>query len=102
MISIKEAVQQAADFCQQLFPKAQDIILEEVERDDYEKFWLITLSFLTPAAKQGGIELPDQEEQYNLPPMRYSFTRKERQYKILKVDAETGEVISMKIRELQS
>ena len=54
MISIKEAAQRAADFCQQIFPDAQDVLLEEVERDDQDKFWFITVSYLATAAKRTG------------------------------------------------
>ncbi len=95
MISIKEAAQRAAEFCQQLFPDAQDVLLEEVERDEHDKFWLITVSYLAAAAKRAGIATPGTT-------MEQLFPRFERRYKSLKVDAQTGEVVSMKIRELQS
>ncbi|MBC8151899.1 MAG: hypothetical protein H7Z72_03220 [Bacteroidetes bacterium] len=100
MISIKEAAQGAADFCQQLFPDAKDMLLEEVERDEDGKFWLITISFLAAAVKQvdftgpGLLALSESMEKLS--------SRRERRYKSLKVDAQTGEVVSMKIRELQS
>lgn len=95
MISIKEAAQRAAEFCQQLFIDAQDILLEEVERDENDKFWLITVSYLATAPKRAGIATPGTA-------MEGLFPRFERRYKSLKVDAQTGEVVSMKIRELQS
>lgn len=95
MIPIKEAAQQAAEFCQQLFPDAQDILLEEVERDEDDKFWLITISYLAVAGKRAGIATPGTA-------MEQLFPRFERRYKSLKVDAQTGDVVSMKIRELQS
>lgn len=93
MISIKEAAQQAAEFCRQLYPDAQDFLLEEVERDENDKFWLITISVLATVSKRSSsplIAITGVESRF------------ERHYKILKVDAQTGEVISMKIRELQS
>ena len=95
MISIKEAAQKAADFCQQIFPDAQDVLLEEVERDDLNKFWFITISYLTTAAKRTSTAIPAGA-------MEQIFPRFERRYKNLKVDATTGEVVSMKIRELQA
>ena len=96
MIDIAEASQQAADFCRKLYPDAQDFLLEEVERED-DKFWLITVSYLTEAAKRGG----GTTSRTGLAGEQL-FPRFERRYKSLKVDAQTGEVISMKIRELHS
>ena len=102
MISIKEAAQQAAEFCQQLFPDAQDILLEEVERDENDKFWLITVSYLAPAVKRAGTAVSGTMETALGTTMQQLFPRFERRYKSLKIDAQTGNVVSMKIRELQS
>jgi len=96
MIPIKEAAQRAADFCEQSYPDAQDFLLEEVEREE-DKFWLITISFLIQATKRGGGTASGMAAS-----MEHMFARFERRYKSLKIDAQTGEVISMKIRELQS
>jgi hypothetical protein len=96
MIPFQKAVQQATDFCRQLYPDAQDVLLEEVEREE-DKFWLITVSYLTEAAKRGGGTALGMGMA-----MEQMFPRFERRYKSLKVDAQTGEVISMKIRELHS
>ncbi|GAB2585272.1 hypothetical protein [Spirosoma areae] len=86
MISIKEAAQRAADFCQQLFPDAQNILLEEVERDEDNKFWLITVSYLATATKRAGVTIPGMEIDTTVGQL---FTRFERHYKSLKVDAQT-------------
>lgn len=102
MIPIKEAAQQAAEFCQQLFPDAQDILLEEVERDEDDKFWLITISYLAAAGKRAGTVVSGTMETALGTTMEQLFPRFERRYKNLRVDAHTGEVVSMKIRELQS
>lgn len=96
MIAIQEAVQRAADFCKQIYPEAQDILLEEVEREE-EKFWLITISFLIQATRRDGGGFPGMAAA-----MEQMLPRLERRYKSLKVDGQTGEVVSMKIRELQS
>ncbi|MDY6781174.1 MAG: hypothetical protein SW833_01235 [Cyanobacteriota bacterium] len=68
-----------------------DIRLEEVELTEDRKFWWVTLSFASL----------EPESQQN--PLRgvVNFSPKlERMYKLFKVNSETGEVESMKIREL--
>ena len=67
-------------------PKSKSRI-EEVELTDDGRYWLITLSFDVP------VELN--------PSMGTTLaTVGERQYKVFKVDARSGEVLSMKIREI--
>lgn len=84
MIDIKQAAQAASNFIIGLYSDQtiSDVRLEEVELSDDEKYWFITLSFPAPNSS-GLLGLPTR-----------------RQYKILKVDRETGTVLSMKIREL--
>lgn len=62
----------------------KDLRLEEVEFSEDRKYWLITLGFIANTT--------GEEESFLL--------KKERDYKVFKVNAETGEVESMKIREL--
>ena len=64
--------------------KIQDLRLEEVELSEDRKYWLITLGFIANTT--------GEEESF--------FSKKEREYKVFKVNAETGKVESMKIREL--
>jgi hypothetical protein len=66
----------------------KDLLLEEVELTDDRKFWLITLGFTQLTGSLEDLlstEAPEKEEI---------------KYKIFKVNAETGKVESMKIREL--
>jgi hypothetical protein len=92
MISIKEAAQKAVEFCQDLYADAQELLLEEVEFDEMTNFWLITISFWI----QKHVE--DAPSVFTSP----FASRFERRYKTLTVNANTGLVMSMKIRELQS
>lgn len=71
----------------------QDIRLEEVELSQDKKFWLITLGY----NRKKDIALPLEVDANDLSP---EFVGIERDYKIFTVNAETGEVESMKIREL--
>ena len=85
MIGIKEAVKAALGFAQELYglQDAERLTLEEVEPTEDERFWMVTLGI--PAALQP-VELLARR------------TGSER-YKVFKVDAETGQVLSMKMRQ---
>ncbi|MBO3463984.1 hypothetical protein [Aetokthonos hydrillicola] len=67
-----------------------DILLEEVELSENKKLWYVTLGFSRPAVKNERTLIPD---------VISLAARNEREYKVFTVDAETGEVKSMKIRE---
>lgn len=68
----------------------QDILLEELELSEDKKFWLITLGFNRPVHKTKNPLIPEI-----MPSPEYK-----REYKLFKIDSETGEVQSMKIREV--
>ena len=80
MIDVKKAVTAALAYAQEL--GRPGATLEEVERSEDDRYWLVTLGFprrLNDLSVLGGI-------------------RYEPDYKVFKVDAETSEVLSMKIR----
>ncbi|MGE5655686.1 MAG: hypothetical protein ACM37W_03655 [Actinomycetota bacterium] len=89
-IDVRAAVSAVKDYCQAIQDlirlSSNDIRLEEVELSDDRKFWLITISF---EGKTFAEEHPMGSRYIN-----------EREYKIFKVNAQTGEVESMKIREV--
>ena len=82
MINVKEAAQKAAEYFTDLYhDQFSNVLVEEVELSD--GYWLITLG-------------------YDRFPILSQFVRKgPRAFKVFKVDSETGEVISMKIREVE-
>jgi hypothetical protein len=86
MITVKEAAEKAAEYFTGLYhDQFTNVLLEEAERSQERTghYWLITLGYDRPSS------LPQ-------------FARKSpRAFKIFKVDARTGEVISMKIREVE-
>jgi len=84
MITVKEAVASAVEFARNMLdPPPQDLRLEEVELGKIgpNDVWLITLS--RPADFTG-----------------LEFLRGRREYKVFTVRGDTGQVVSMKIREL--
>jgi hypothetical protein len=93
MINVKEAVNAAYNYLAEMSDLIKtdlaDLRLEEIERSEDERFWLVTLGYdralknnLLPA-----LGLPER--------LQY-----QREYKLLKVNAETGEVEALKIREV--
>ena len=88
MLDVKEAAQRASEYFAGLYAKehVSDLQLEEVELTDDGTYWLITLSF--PVGN----------------PMLELFGKAgagNRKYKLFKIDAKTGEVKSMKIRNVE-
>jgi len=88
MIDVKQAVQVASDFIKQLYgaDQLQQLTLEEVELTDDDRFWLVTLGFSRP-------ELASPLE-------AFATAKQRREYKILKIHADSGKVQAMKIREV--
>lgn len=92
MLTVKEAVQAAQGWVRDLYPESdiRHLRLEEVEFAEFDRLWRITLGWTEPAVRQNGFAAALQHELQALP----------RVYKTLEVDAETGAVKSMKIREV--
>lgn len=92
MLDVKEAAQIAFDYFNDLYADApiSNVMLEEIERSESEgeSYWLITLGFTDESQTTSG-------------PLA-SVTRSPRRYKVLEVDAKTGEVKSMKIRSVEN
>jgi len=82
MISVKEAVRKAAEYFEDLYhDQFEKVLLEEVEQGD--GYWLVTLG-------------------YNDFSSISQFDRKgPRRFKVFKIKGDTGEVVSMRIREVE-
>lgn len=91
MLTVKEAAQTAESWVRDLYPEAElrHLRLEEVEFSD-DGCWRITLGWAEPAVGQNSLTAMLQPDVYAL----------QRVYKTLEVDAESGTVKSMKIREV--
>ena len=85
MIDVKEATDKAKAHLVSFFPEAEQVQLEEVELSVDKAHWLITLSYEGISSSVASSML----------------VGKSLLYKIFKLDAETGEVLSMKIRNIK-
>jgi hypothetical protein len=92
MLTVKEAAQAAQDWARDLYPKSalKHLRLEEVELSGDERYWNITLGWVEPAVRENPLGAALNSGARVLP----------RVYKTLVVDAESGAVKSMKIREV--
>jgi hypothetical protein len=84
MLDVKEAARRASEYFAGLYAdqSLSNVQLEEVELSEDGRHWFITLSYPVPP---------------ELAALNFNFKRK---YKVFKIDAETGQVVSMKIRKV--
>ena len=85
MIDVNKAAEKARSHLVSFFPEAERVQLEEVELTDDKTHWFITLSYEGVSNSVASSLL----------------VGKSVRYKIFKLDAESGEVISMKIRDIK-
>lgn len=91
IIDVKQAVAGAIAFVKRVYSKLDGLRLEEVEMSSDDRYWLVTLGFFEPA--------PESPMKKLLRPLPVP-DEMERVYKIIKVDAKSGDAISMKIRKV--
>ena len=85
MIDVKEASDKAKAHLNSFFPDAEKVQLEEVELTEDKAHWFITLSYEGVSNSVASSLL----------------VGKSVRYKLFKLDAESGAVISMKIRDIK-
>lgn len=95
MIDIRNAANSAVIYIQGIQDLLQtsldNLRLEEAEISEDSDFWLITL----------GYDKPERKSTSSLGGMNLDFSRyPSREYKLFKINADSGEVAAMKIREL--
>jgi len=94
-VDVKHAVRSALDFVRDIYSeeKISNLGLEEVSFDD--GVWSVTLGFSRPWDRPR-----DRRPAYDLVPGTASpEPPPERDYKVVKIDAETGTVLGMVMRE---
>lgn len=94
MIDVKEATQVALSYFEDLYEEEpfSNVLLEEVERDkeDGTPYWFITIGFTNEKKKEDSSS-----------PLS-TLSSAPRRYKRFKINAETGDVVSMKIRSVEN
>jgi hypothetical protein len=95
-LSVQDAVRVAASHLQTLFPNRQHVLLEEVELSEDDRYWSVTLSFIEFIPTDGPGTATNLGQA-----MHQALGIGPRRYKILKVDRVSGQVRSVKIRELE-
>lgn len=85
MINVKEASEKAKEYLQAFFPDVERVQLEEVELSADKAHWLITLSY---EADSGSVASS-------------MLVGKSVRYKVFKLDTKSGDVLSMKIRNIK-
>jgi hypothetical protein len=96
-IDAKQAAVLSLDYFKDLFPdvRISNVALEEVELLEDENCWNITLGFDEPIGRTRS-SVPLNKSLTDL--FGTPLTRK---FKVFKVDAKTGKVVSMRIRKLE-
>jgi hypothetical protein len=96
MIDIRAAVGKSVAFFQSINDlliqngeQIQDLRLEETELSEDRQYWLITLGYDRP--------IPSHNDLFG--GIAGIINKYQREWRVFKVDAETGEVLSMKIPE---
>jgi hypothetical protein len=96
-IDIKEAVRRAKEFAAALFEpeRISKLGLEAVERSEDGRYWLVTLGFtrphLSPRKSRPLSPLDDI--------LRKPEPQSEREYKVFRVDLQSGEVVGVRLFE---
>jgi hypothetical protein len=84
-MDVKEATEKAIEYFKKFYPNVEKVQLEEVEITDDDKYWNIVLSY----------------ENIESTPLSYLQIGQQRTFKVFKIDANTGKVRSMKIRNIK-
>lgn len=84
MINAKEAANAAIEYLKSFYPKAKNVMLEEVEWSEEKKNWSVTIGFENAEA--------DDNNPSNINP---------KIYKIFRIDNAAGQVTAMKSRDFK-
>jgi len=92
MIDIKQAVHIAEKFFKELYDEEtlKNFLVEEVDLSEDEKDWVVTVGF-----DFGGVQVSEPA----LFTSKSSTPRAGRMYKAVRIDKETGEPLSMKLKK---
>ena len=100
MLNVKEATQTALNYFEDLYgdnDAIADVLLEEIEQHEQDgtPYWLVTVGFTD--VREG-----KRLKKKSGPLQSLSPSGPPRRYKRFKINAETGEVVAMKIRSVNN
>ena len=92
MVDVKQAVARAMDYLRDMYQidKFKDVLLEEVDLSEDNKFWNVTIGFTRGQETTSGgpmAVLVGQSSEFK------------REYKVFQIDAKTGDLRSMRSRK---
>ena len=98
-INVKEAVRIAVEYVRDLYAPDEllDLRMEEVELSGSAKYWFVTLGFSRPEVRKRPSQLCATGSAM-IEMLRPQVV--EREYKVATINAKSGEVQSMKIRQV--
>ena len=92
MVDVKQAVAKAMDYLKDMYQidRFKDVLLEEVDLSEDNKFWNVTIGFTRRQDSTSGgpmATLIGQSAEFK------------REYKVFRIDAKTGDLRSMRSRK---
>ena len=94
MVDIKEAMDTARNKIKEVYgQEPANLQVEEIEQSEDGKYWVITLGFNAP---------PPLKPQNELQKLSFALRPPVRVYRVIKINLESGDFISMKMREAQA
>lgn len=98
MVNEQEAVKSALEYLQRVYPHPlEGLDLEEIELDEQQRWWFVTLGFWEHKPRSL-LDKALAEKAVGLV-LKVPSAEVTRVYKVVKVDAESGKAVSMKIRD---
>ena len=97
MIDVREAIKSAMEYVKDIYSgqrELTDLALEEVVLAEDESEWLVTVGF-----QAIGYRYESGGDRGGLFPTHGGWQRTPREYKVVQVDAHTGKIRSMRMRE---
>ena len=92
MVDVKQAVSKAMDYLKDMYQtdRFKDVLLEEVDLSEDNKFWYVTIGFTRGQESTSGgpmATLIGQSSEFK------------REYKVFQIDSQTGDLRSMRSRK---
>lgn len=97
MVAMREAIKNAKDYVREVYADdpPKDLHLEEVKREDDDSAWIVTVGFRAFSIQEAKNGIGALNELFP----QDAYRRFPREYKVITINATSGEVVSMVNRE---